>query len=139
MLSATTVAFVGVLPIAFWLVQYRHTGFDLQGRQLLPLVVAVPLIAGEVIWRRREALGPRVGVRLFALAAVATAVVQLVAWWTYARRSAVGTSGSLFFLDAAKWSPPGGWPLWVALAAAGAASVALAGLAAARSRGSATA
>jgi hypothetical protein len=131
-LATATVAFGALLPIAFWLVQYRHTCFDLQGRQLLPLVVAVPLLAGELIWRRRAAIGARPGARLFALTAVMAGVVQLAAWWTDARRSAVGTRGSLLFLDGAKWAPPGGWLLWVVVAVAGGLSLALAGVAALR-------
>ena len=122
-IASTTALFAVVAPIAFWLIQYRHTGFDLQGRQVLPLVVAVPLVAGEVL--RRRALGAR----LFAVAAALTALVQFAAWWTDARRSAVGTGGPQFFLGSAKWSPPAGWGLWFALAVLGAVSVALAGVA----------
>jgi hypothetical protein len=106
-----------LLPPAFWLVQYRHTGFDLQGRHVLPVVALVPLVAGEIAWRGRA----RVSTALAAAAAALAAVVQLVAWWVDARRSAVGTGGRFWFLGDADWSPPVGWGLWAALAAAGTA------------------
>jgi hypothetical protein len=104
------------LPPAFYLVQYRHTGFDLQGRHVLPVLVLVPLVAGEIVWRQRA----RVGTGLAAAAAAVAGIVQLVAWWAYARRSAVGTDGPFWFPADAAWSPPLGWGPWVALAVAAA-------------------
>jgi hypothetical protein len=104
------------LPPAFYIVQYRHTGFDLQGRHVLPVLVLVPLVAGEIAWRHRQRI-PRL---LPAVAAATAAVVQLVGWWVYARRSAVGTDGPFWFLGDAAWSPPVGWGLWALLAVAGA-------------------
>jgi hypothetical protein len=109
-----------VFPPLFWLVQYRHTGFDLQGRHMLPLLVALPILCGE--------LAPRNAARRLLPEALAiTALVQFIAWYVNARRSAVGTGGPLFFLGDAKWSPAGGWLPWVVLAALG--SVALGGAA----------
>jgi hypothetical protein len=55
---------------------------------------------------------------------VPTAVLQLLIWWLEARRLAVGTDGPFFFLGDAAWTPPGGWPLWVAVFLAGAAATA---------------
>jgi hypothetical protein len=107
-----------VFPPLFWLVQYRHTGFDLQGRQMLPLLVALPILCGSLVNQRR----------LLPLALALTAPIQFVAWYMNARRSAVGTGGSLFFLDSAKWTPAGGWVPWLMLAALG--SLALLGAAA---------
>jgi hypothetical protein len=109
-----------VFPPLFWLVQYRHTGFDLQGRHMLPLLVALPILCGELAPRNTTR-------RLLPVALAITALVQFVAWYVNARRSAVGTGGPLFFLDDAKWSPAGGWLPWVVLAALG--SIALLGAA----------
>lgn len=98
-----------VFPPLFWLVQYRHTGFDLQGRQMLPLLVALPILCGGLVNQRR----------LLPLALALTAPIQFVAWYVNARRSAVGTGGPLFFLDDARWTPAGGWIPWLVLAALG--------------------
>jgi hypothetical protein len=105
-----------VFPPLFWLVQYRHTGFDLQGRHMLPLMVALPLACGSLVprdWSRR----------LLPVALAVAGLVHFVAWYVNARRSAVGTGGPLFFLDEAKWSPAGGWAPWLVLAALGAVAL----------------
>jgi hypothetical protein len=93
-----------------------RTGYGAQGRHVLPVLVLVPLWAGEVLRRRPEGLG-----WLVPAAAVLWAPGQAVAWLSNARRAAVGTDGSWWFFGAAEWSPPGGWWVWAALAAAGAA------------------
>jgi hypothetical protein len=98
-----------LFPPLFWLVQYRHTGFDLQGRQMLPLLVALPILCGSLIDQRR----------LLPIALVVTGPIQFVAWYVNARRSAVGTGGPLFFLGDAKWTPGGGWIPWLVLALLG--------------------
>jgi hypothetical protein len=104
-------------------------GYGAQGRHVLPVLVLVPLWAGEVL--RRHAGG-----RSFALpiagAAVLCAGGQTLAWWIAARRSAVGTDGPWLFTGSAEWSPPGGWWPWAALAALGALLVLAGGLLAAQ-------
>jgi hypothetical protein len=106
---STAVITALVFPPLFWLVQYRHTGFDLQGRHMLPLLVALPLLCGGLVNKRR----------LLPPALAVTAAIQFIAWYVNARRSAVGTGGPLYFLDHAKWTPAGGWVPWLALAALG--------------------
>src|SRR3954447_17926842 len=101
-----------LFPPLFWLVQYRHTGFDLQGRQMLPLLVALPILCGSLVPTDRAR-------RLLPVALAVTALVHFVAWYVNARRSAVGTDGPLFFLSDPAWSPPGGWIPWLVLAVFG--------------------
>jgi hypothetical protein len=101
----------GGVTVVVSVVQLR-TGYGAQGRHVLPVLVLVPLYAGEVLRSRPMALLP-------ALAGVVWAVGQAVAWLTNARRGAVGTEGSWWFLGDADWSPPLGWTLWGALAALG--------------------
>ena len=87
-----------------------RTGFGAQGRHVLPVLVLVPLSAGEILRRRPQGLGwllPAVG--------VLWAAGQAVAWLANARRAAVGTDGSWWFFGAAEWSPPGGWWVWAVL------------------------
>ena len=98
-----------------------RTGYGAQGRHVLPVLVLVPLCAGEILRRRPQGLG-----WLLPAAGGLWAGGQAVAWLANARRAAVGTDGSWWFFGAAEWSPPGGWWPWAVLAAAGA----LAGLAA---------
>ncbi|MBW3574391.1 MAG: DUF2142 domain-containing protein [Actinobacteria bacterium] len=108
----------------------RPTGFGMQARYVMPLTVVVPLFAGEVVrsqwarvrsWVLRAALWP-------AVAAVAG--VQFLAWYTNARRQAVGTDGPKLFLGAAEWQPPLGWLAWMVLALLGSALLVLAAVAA---------
>ncbi|MEO8688931.1 MAG: DUF2142 domain-containing protein [Solirubrobacteraceae bacterium] len=109
-----------------------RTGYGAQGRHVLPVLVLVPLFAGEVLRRRPQGLA-----WLPAAAGVLWATGQAVAWLANARRAAVGTDGSWWFFGAAEWSPPGGWWVWAAAAAAGAA-LGLAGFSAGRLDGTAT-
>ncbi|MBV8161891.1 MAG: DUF2142 domain-containing protein, partial [Acidimicrobiia bacterium] len=127
-LAALIAGCVG-LAVAFNSVLPTQTGFDFQGRYVLPLVVATPLLAAEIV-RANRPLGGRVLAAGAAVGGVLVAVLQLVGWYLNARRYAVGTSGPRWFAAHAQWTPTGGWPLWIGLAAAGslclAASVAVA-------------
>lgn len=96
-------------------------GWDLRGSFLLPILVGLPVLTGFVL--HAAGVRSRADVLLIGIAVVG---VQLLALWENARRYAVGTGGPLNFLDAARWSPPGGWMLWMVLAAAGGALVLLA-------------
>lgn len=122
------VALVVAATAAIDVLVLRPTGFEVQGRHVLPLAVALPLIAGEVVADRVAALGRTV--RSLALAGVggAVAAVHLGAWYTNARRAAVGLGqgGTWLFPIRAEWAPPGGWVPWLALALAGTALLALA-------------
>ncbi len=120
------VALVGVLPVALVAAVMRHTGYGLQGRYVLAFSVVVPLLAGEIVFRRRALfveLGA--GALVVPFAAIA-AVVQLDGLYANARRFAVGVNGPLWFVGHAAWSPPGGWWLWLTVMVAGAALLALA-------------
>jgi hypothetical protein len=119
--AALTAAVLG--PVALYAILIRHTGFGLQGRHVLPALVAIPLLAAELARRRRSTL-------LLPAAGATAAVVHLGAWWAYAHRSAVGTDGPFFFIPDAEWTPPGGYALWIAMVVAGAALTAAAAWAA---------
>jgi hypothetical protein len=84
---------------------------------VLPIVVAVPLLAGGALNRNRGRVSAR-WLRALAIGVpVAVAAMQLVAWFVDARRYAVGGSGAIWFLDSAAWSPPAGWWTWLAATA----------------------
>ena len=103
-----------------------RTGYGAQGRHVLPVLVLVPLWAGEVL---RRSGGPG---RLVVAAGVLWSAGQAVAWLANARRGAVGTDGPWWFFGDAEWSPPGGWWPWAVLAVAGAVAGLAAALMAAR-------
>ncbi|HUQ40262.1 MAG TPA: DUF2142 domain-containing protein [Acidimicrobiales bacterium] len=105
----------------------HQTGFGMQGRYVMPVVVAVPLVAGEVLARRRSRLGAALPVRLPAAVAALTATVHLVGWYANGRRQSVGVRGPVWFIGRGAWSPPGGWATWAAVALIGAVALVLAG------------
>ncbi|MDX6642815.1 MAG: hypothetical protein QOD76_777, partial [Solirubrobacteraceae bacterium] len=133
-LLGATVLLAVALPVLFYAAVLRNADIPLQGRHVLPLLVLVPLLAGEIVRRRRDALRAVSCRVLLAGFAVPAAAVQLVAWYVNAHRSAVGTDGPWWFLDRAEWSPPAGWGIWLALAVVAAVGLAATALLARRGR-----
>jgi Predicted membrane protein (DUF2142) len=119
LLLLTSIVAILAVPVLLVAATMRHTGFGLQGRYVLAFSIVVPLLAGEILVRRYERLRALRAHRLFLPCAAAAGFVQFVAWWTNARRFAVGVGGPQWFLSSAEWSPPWGWTLWLLLAAAG--------------------
>ncbi len=111
---AAMIAAALVLPPVFYALFTRPTGFGLQGRQLLPALVALPLLAGEILLAARGRLAGAALTWLPRLVPAVVAVVQVGAWYTNAKRFADGSSGPVWFLPSADWSPPLGWGLWLA-------------------------
>jgi hypothetical protein len=128
---AAVVALVGgsfVLLVALHTVLGKQIGFDLQGRDLLPCAIAIPLLAGEVLRRHSGAIAGTVTRHALVPVGIAVALIQFVAWYFNARRHAVGTKGPVWFFGAADWAPPGGWPLWTAVALVAVVAVGTAGV-----------
>jgi FtsH-binding integral membrane protein len=124
-LAAAFVAMLA-LPVVLAGAVMRHTGYGLQGRYVMAFSVVVPLLAGEILYRRRAslaALGARSPVLLFAGVA---AVVHGLALYVNAKRFAVGQLAPDWFYGQAAWGPPGGWRLWGLVTVAGAALLVLA-------------
>lgn len=113
---ALAVLVVGAVAVTVLLsVLQRTTGFGLQGRHVLPVLVAVPLLAGEVVRQYAERihgawLGRWVTVSFFLAAAV-----HGLAWLANARRFAVGNEGSWLFPTNSEWAPAGSWLPWLAV------------------------
>jgi len=131
LLSLAVLSFVVTVVLAAGFV--LPLGFGLQGRHVLAFTVAVPLLAGEILYRRAGRL-PRIkaGHWMVAFTAVAAAV-QAVGWFANARRYAVGVNGPADFIANAQWSPPLGWWPWVVVVAVGCLALLTAGIAAGRS------
>jgi hypothetical protein len=113
-------------------------GFAVQGRHILPLFVTVPLVAGEVLYRNRDRIGPSMLAWIAAMTGTLAAIVQVSAWYTNAHRYAVGTGGSWLLVVGADWSPTWGWVPWLGLASGGSALLMVAAFAARGSIANAT-
>jgi len=112
-------------PVFFFAWLYRDSGFGLQGRYVLPVLVLTPMLAGSLLGqslpeRPRLARGWS-GWSGWAvtLAIAAVAILQPVAWCLCASNSA-STGRSLSFLSHAAWAPPSGWTLGAVISALGA-------------------
>jgi len=122
------VAAVAGLVVLFRTVLPIDTGFTAQGRYVLPLAVAIPIMAGEVVRRHAARLPRRITMDFAAVAVAVAALVQALAFYLNSRRYAVGTSGPRWFVGHALWSPPAGWWLWLGVGVVGAALLAAGGL-----------
>ena len=111
-------AFAVVMALSLGL---RELG-SLQGRYALPVLVLVPLWAGELVHRGRDQLGGRALRALTAGTFTVVAAVHAVGWYANGRRFAVGDSGSWLYPFESDWAPPLGWLPWLVLAAAGCAA-----------------
>lgn len=106
----------------------RNTGFPVQGRHVLPLLVLVPLLAGDIVAERADQLPARLRAWLAASLAVPAACAHVGAWWVVARRAAVSMDGPWVFLGRQEWDPPLGWVAWALLLLLGAGGLVLAAL-----------
>jgi hypothetical protein len=121
---------IGISIVAVSAIIVMPVGFEVQGRHVLALFLALPLVAGEVRYRNRDRVGPPTVAWLAAATGTLAAIVQVSAWVANAHRYAVGARGSWLFLGAAEWSPAGGWVPWLALAVGGSALLCVAAFAA---------
>ncbi|MDP9071104.1 MAG: DUF2142 domain-containing protein, partial [Actinomycetota bacterium] len=115
---------VAALTVAVAAVNRSQTGFGMQGRYVLAVAVAVPLLAGELLSRHRRAdavLPPRA---LLSLGLAPAAGLHALGWYANARRSATGTDVGWLFIGRSEWSPGVGWYPLVALVALAAALMA---------------
>jgi hypothetical protein len=112
------------VPLALQAIERHPTGFDLQGRHVLPMF-ALPLVLASWVPRRA---GRTLSSALASCAGPFVALAQVITWWHWSRRHAVGNGGPLWFTGAAEWSPPGGWWLPIALALCGGALLAVASI-----------
>jgi len=122
-LGATAVAAI-TLPVVLDVLVIRRTGFAPQGRHVLPVLAALPLLAGDLAKRHGRSGRPAVTAAAYG----ALAVVHLCAFFLNGRRSAVGIDGPLAFVPDAAWSPPLGWVPVLALAGVGALAIAAVGV-----------
>jgi hypothetical protein len=118
---------VVIVVILVMSVVYREIG-PLHGRYALPVIVLLPLAAGEVVLRRRARLPAFQRAALVSGSFTLAAGVHALGWWASGRRFAVGADGSWLFPWSAEWSPPLGWAPWLALVAIAVAALVTAGV-----------
>ena len=86
---------VGVLalgfPVLFWAWVDRFTGYAVQGREVLPPLMLVPLVAGEIVSRDSWPISTLTSPQAALLGATGLlAGFQAYAWWYDARTMAGG-------------------------------------------------
>lgn len=118
----------GVVVSISVFITVNRTGFPMQGRYVLPFVVTVPLLAGELVSRSRERLPALARIPLLPLVTVVAAGGHFAGWAVNARRSAVGIYGPLYFSGHSQWQPPLGWGPWLVMAATGSLLLIAAGM-----------
>jgi hypothetical protein len=115
---------VAALPFLLFVFLLHPWNWGVQGRHVLPVTILLFLLAGDVIARRHE-LVPQWARAFGRVLPSFVALFHYLAWWTNARRSAVGTLGPWWFFSSAEWAPPLGWPFWAVFTAGAAALLAL--------------
>jgi hypothetical protein len=122
---AATAVVAPFVPLVLFVLLIRHTGFGIQGRHVLPLLVVLPLLGGEVVRAHRERLAAGAQRALVVGVPLVAALGQLTAWWLDARRAGTGVGHGLWFIGDAQWAPPLGWWWWAAAALVGAVLLAV--------------
>lgn len=111
-------------PILYWAWSDRYSGFGLAGRPVLPELMLIPLVAGEILLRRRDRFDSALAPLGLAGAMATFVAIDVYAWWRSARVAA-RAPGFLRFWAHAAARPPLGWYPW--LAAAGLAALLMLG------------
>ncbi len=106
---------VGVAVLLSATLRAGELGGNVQARHLMPFLVVIPLLSGEILARRDM----RGTVAELALATIVllTTTIHVLAWYVNARRQAVGVDGPVWFLPDPDWTPPMGWVFWLAVTA----------------------
>jgi hypothetical protein len=117
------------IPIGFQTLVYAQTGWGPQARYFLPLLVALPLLAGHLL---ASSSRPRFALPVYLFSVALIPLLQLFAWCINTRQWMVGTQGPLLFLERGTWSPPLGAIPWLSTAALGSTALCVGNLLAAR-------
>jgi hypothetical protein len=115
LLLSTALMCVLITPVFLYELVLRSTGFGLQARHVLPMLVTIPLLTGEILHRRRHRLRT-VQLRLIGLVVpIGVGAMQLIAWRVNAEHYADGVAYPQSTFGVVRWSPPGGLTAWLAL------------------------
>lgn len=122
-----------LLPVGVNIVQVQ-VGFGVQARQVMPFTIAIALLAGEVITRRRDRLGWLRRLRPSLVVGTTVAGLLGFSWYFNAKKYLVGADGGDPFWAFAEAAPPVPWELLASVTALGCLLVALSGHLLARSK-----
>jgi hypothetical protein len=103
-------------PVVLRIPEARSAGLIGQGKDILPFVVAVPVLAAWSAGRRSE-LDPAIADRILWFVGAGAALAGLAAFLQSLRRFEVGASGPIDFLKG-QWRPPIALPLLAVLSMA---------------------
>jgi hypothetical protein len=93
-----------VAPIAIQLLSYKTSGIVWQGKYILPVAIAMPVIAG--FFAERSPMRRDIGAKIVPIVAALAALAQVVGLIVNAHRYINGANGPWFkFIDGA-WLPP---------------------------------
>jgi hypothetical protein len=121
-LMVLVVALALAFPVLSYAWVYRYSGFALQGRQVLPILMLIPLAAGEIVHRRLDTRAtPALGWAL--LGGIAAAAVLQAYAWGYDASVTTGGPGNPPFYSTTTYSPPLGWAFWIVVVALGIAAM----------------
>ena len=112
------------LDIALSVLVEAQIGFGMQARYLMPLVVGLCLMSGDILQRKSHSFPRVTAYRLVAAAFAGSALLHFVGFLSNQHRYAVGTSVSWAMPWPSRWSPEGGLMLWATFAALGCAALA---------------
>jgi len=120
-----TAALVFAFPMAFEAYAGADYGAGWQGRYMLPIAVGLPILGAEILMRRLAESAPPAALRALATTLGVTLALAYLCevWWAW-RRYAQGLGPKAHTVPHhVKWTPLIGWPLTIALAAAGCAGL----------------
>lgn len=104
-------------------------GFGMQVRYLLPLIVGLSLMSGDIVQRQAHRLSHPTAHRTAAVAFGGSALLHSMAFLANEHRYAVGTSGVWLPPWDTRWSPEGGLAIWLTVATLGCSALAAAAIA----------
>ncbi len=109
---------IGIVVFYAAVIRPTSVDFKMQGRYVLPLLVALPLVAGEIVSGHRERVASVLRGRASAVAAGAIAAVAAVHGLAWTANAVYYEHGAVFGREYPdRWTPWGGWPVWGAVVA----------------------
>jgi hypothetical protein len=104
---------VGVVVFYAAVIRPTSVDFKMQGRYVLPLLVALPLVAGEIVSVHRVRLAAVLRGRVFPVVAAAMAAAAAVHGLAWVTNAVYYEHGRTFGREyPGRWTPWGGWPAW---------------------------
>lgn len=114
---------ITAVDLALAVLVEAQIGFGMQARYVLPLVVGLPLLAGDIVQSHLADLSEGFARRWLVATCSGVALLQLTAFVSNQHRYAVGLKGPWLGMWPGSWSPDGGLAVWLCIAVAGSISL----------------